>query len=125
MTKDASEIQGGTLYDLLGASYGDFQTWKQDFFAIGGMRGVGWAIAFYDPASEQISNHWVEQHHNGNLAGFAPIVVMDCWEHAFIRDYKPSERSKYVEAFYANLNWEACEARLGSARTEAGVLVGR
>jgi Fe-Mn family superoxide dismutase len=112
LTKNPSELNSGRLYDLLGASYGDFETWKKDFFAVGGMRGVGWAIAFYDPASQQISNHWIEQHHNGNLAGFVPVVVMDCWEHAFIKDYKPSERGKYIEAFYSNLNWRACEARL-------------
>jgi Fe-Mn family superoxide dismutase len=112
LTKSPSELNSGKLYDLLGASYGDFDSWKKDFFAVGGMRGVGWAIAFYDPASGQISNHWVEQHHNGNLAGFLPVVVMDCWEHAFIKDYKPSERGKYIEAFYANLNWAACESRL-------------
>ena len=112
LTKNPTQLQSGKLYDMLGASYGDFESWKKDFFAVGGMRGVGWAIAFYDPAAQQISNHWVEQHHNGNLAGFVPIVVMDCWEHAFIKDYKPSERGKYIESFYANLNWQACESRL-------------
>jgi superoxide dismutase, Fe-Mn family len=121
MTKNANEIGSGSLYDLLGSSYGDFDTWKKDFFAVGGMRGVGWAIAFYDPASHQITNHWVEQHQDGNLAGFVPIVVMDCWEHAFIKDYKPSERGKYIEAFYANLNWAACEERLAQVREIVGV----
>jgi superoxide dismutase, Fe-Mn family len=115
LSKNSNELKSGQLYEALGSSYGDFETWKKDFFAVGGMRGVGWAIAFYDPAARQISNHWVEQHHNGNLAGFIPIVVMDCWEHAFIKDYKPSERGKYIEAFYANLNWPACEARLQQA----------
>ncbi|MGZ3540804.1 MAG: superoxide dismutase [Vulcanimicrobiaceae bacterium] len=113
LTKNATgELKSGALYNALGESYGDFETWKKDFFAVGGMRGVGWAIAFYDPASKQISNHWIELHQDGNIATFVPIVVMDCWEHAFIKDYKPSERGKYIEAFYSNLNWAACEARL-------------
>ena len=112
MTKAPKDLTGGKLYNLLGQSYGDFETWKKDFFAVGGMRGVGWAIAFYDPQAKQISNHWIELHQDGNLASFVPIVVMDCWEHAFIKDYKPSERGKYIEAFYSNLNWGACESRL-------------
>jgi Fe-Mn family superoxide dismutase len=112
MTKAPHDLTGGKLYNLLGESYGNFETWKKDFFAVGGMRGVGWAIAFYDPQAKQISNHWVELHQDGNLASFVPIVVMDCWEHAFIKDYKPSERAKYIEAFYSNLNWAACESRL-------------
>ena len=116
LTSKAGDLNGGELHNVLGASYGDFESWKKDFFAVGGMRGVGWAIAFYDPMSGQISNHWVEDHQNGNLAGYVPIVVMDCWEHAFIKDYKPSERGKYIEAFYANLNWSVCEDRLAGAR---------
>ncbi len=122
LTKSPKELKSGQLYELLGASYGQFEAWKKDFFAVGEMRGVGWAIAFYDPLAAQISNHWIEEHQDGNLAGFIPIVVMDCWEHAFIKDYKPSERSKYIEAFYANLNWNACEARFMHARTETGEL---
>lgn len=112
MTKNPSELKSGKLYNLLGESFGDFETWKKDFFAVGGMRGVGWAIAYYDTVSGQVTNHWVELHQDGNVPTFVPVVVMDCWEHAFIKDYKPSERGKYIEAFYANLNWAACEGRL-------------
>ena len=51
-------------------------------------------------------------HEDGNVAGFKPIVVMDAWEHAFLLDYKPAERSKYIEAFFANVNWTQAEGRL-------------
>ena len=112
MTKNATELKSGRLYNVLGESFGDFETWKKDFFAVGGMRGVGWAIAYYDTVTGQVTNHWVELHQDGNVPTFVPVVVMDCWEHAFIKDYKPSERGKYIESFYANLNWAACEARL-------------
>jgi Fe-Mn family superoxide dismutase len=37
---------------------------------------------------------------------------MDVWEHAFLLDFKPSERPKYIEAFFSNVNWEACDERL-------------
>ncbi len=37
---------------------------------------------------------------------------MDVWEHAFLLDYAPSERAKYIEAFFANVAWEAVEDRL-------------
>ena len=37
---------------------------------------------------------------------------MDVWEHAFLLDYKPAERPKYIEAFMSNLNVATCEARL-------------
>ena len=42
---------------------------------------------------------------------------MDVWEHAFLLDYKPSERGKYIEAFFSNLNWMAIAARLNTVPT--------
>lgn len=103
----------GTVRNALAAAYGDFDTWKKDFVAVGGMRGIGWAIAYQDPTNGRITNHWVELHQDGNLASFVPVVVMDVWEHAFLLDYKPSERGKYIEAFFSNLNWAAIAGRIG------------
>jgi Fe-Mn family superoxide dismutase len=102
----------GKLHDALAGSFGDFETWKKDFAAVGGMRGVGWAIAYQDPKSGRISNHWITLHEEGNIAGYKPILVMDVWEHAFLRDYKPSERGKYIESFFANVDWSVAESRL-------------
>jgi Fe-Mn family superoxide dismutase len=96
----------------IGESFGDIETWKRDFTTIGGMRGVGWAVTYLDPATQRLSNHWITLHQDGNIAGFKPIVVMDVWEHAFLLDYKPAERPKYIEAFMRNLNVAACEKRL-------------
>lgn len=102
----------GKLHEALGASFGNFETWKKEFAAVAGLRGVGWAIAYQDPWTGRISNHWVTLHEDGNVAGFKPILVLDVWEHAFLLDYKPAERAKYIEAFFANVDWKAAEARL-------------
>lgn len=107
-----SREAGNELKTALATTYGDFETWKKDFAAVGSMRGVGWAIAYQDLTNGRITNHWIELHQNGNIVGFKPIVVMDVWEHAFLLDYKPSERSKYIEAFFTNLDWEAIAGRL-------------
>jgi Fe-Mn family superoxide dismutase len=34
------------------------------------------------------------------------------WEHAFILDYAPSDRQKYIEAFFSNVDWDAVQGRL-------------
>jgi superoxide dismutase, Fe-Mn family len=96
-------------------SFGSFDTWKLDFAGVGKMRGVGWAICYQDPKTGRISNHWITLHEIGNVSGFVPILVMDVWEHAFILDYAPSDRPKYIDAFFANVNWETVQGRL---RTE-------
>ena len=93
-------------------SYGTYEIWKADFVGIGKMRGVGWAICYQNPGNGKLSNHWITLHETGNVAGFDPILVMDVWEHAFILDYKPADRPKYIEAFFSNIDWAAAEQRL-------------
>ncbi|HKY63545.1 MAG TPA: Fe-Mn family superoxide dismutase [bacterium] len=102
-------------------SFKDYETWKADFIGVGKMRGVGWAICYQDPANGQLSNHWISLHEIGNVAAFKPILVMDVWEHAFLLDYKPADRPKYIEAFFANIDWETVQRRLlrASARAAA------
>ena len=93
-------------------SFGSYEVWKADFVGIGKMRGVGWAICYQNPANGRLSNHWITLHETGNVAGFMPILVMDVWEHAFLLDYKPAERPKYIEAFFSNIAWGEVEKRL-------------
>lgn len=92
--------------------FGSYEKWKTDFVSVGKMRGIGWAICFQDPRTGRINNHWVGDHEIGNIAGYTPVVVMDVWEHAFLLDYKPADRPKYIESFMANMNWDAVESRL-------------
>jgi Fe-Mn family superoxide dismutase len=100
------------------ASFGSYATWKAEFVSVGQMRGVGWAICYEDPENGRLSNHWITLHEVGNVAGFRPILVMDVWEHAYLLDYKPAEKSKYIEAFFANIDWEAVETRFEGGRVQ-------
>jgi superoxide dismutase, Fe-Mn family len=96
-------------------SFGSYEIWKADFVGIGKMRGVGWSICYQDPRAGRLSNHWVTLHEVGNVAGFAPILVMDVWEHAYLLDYKPADRPKYIAAFFANIAWASVESRLAKS----------
>ncbi|HTX03583.1 MAG TPA: Fe-Mn family superoxide dismutase [Candidatus Acidoferrales bacterium] len=117
-TKPAELAKGGGLDGSLQRTWGSFEAWRSEFTAIGQMRGVGWAMLAQDPWSGDLSNHWIELHQSGNVAGFSPILVMDVWEHAWIYDYKPADRSGYVESFMANVDWALCEVRLQPAHIE-------
>ncbi len=90
-------------------SFGSYDIWKADFIGVGKMRGVGWAICYQNPANGLLSNHWVSLHEVGNVSGFVPVLV---WEHAFLLDYKPAERRKYIEAFFSNIDWETVDGRV-------------
>jgi Fe-Mn family superoxide dismutase len=77
-----------------------------------GMRGIGWVVTYQDPWTGRLGNHWITLHEHGNVAGFVPILTMDVWEHAYLLDYKPSEKKQYIDAFFSNIDWNIVEERL-------------
>lgn len=112
MKPGATTTPGGKLKKAMEESFGSYENWLSDFKAVGTSPGVGWAVTFQDPRTGWLSNHWITLHENGIPTGFSPILVMDGWEHAFMRDYKAFERGKYVDAFFKNVDWAAVEKRL-------------
>jgi Fe-Mn family superoxide dismutase len=114
MKKDGAGDPAGNsgFFKAAEQSFGSYDIWKTDFVGIGKMRGVGWAICYQDPSNGRLSNHWITLHQIGNVAGFVPVLVMDVWEHAYLLDYKPADRPKYIEAFFSNIDWNAVDNRL-------------
>jgi len=86
-----------------------FDAWLGAFKTLAMTRGVGWAVLAWDHDAEQFLHIWVDEQHLGQLNGVCWILAIDMWEHAFVYDYPTSEKKKYVEAFFENLNWEVVE----------------
>jgi Fe-Mn family superoxide dismutase len=103
---------GADIVPALAQSFGSWEQWRTDFHAIGTLRGVGWVLLCQDPVTNRLSNHWVTLHQDGVPAGFKPLLVMDVWEHAFMRDYQATERVKYIDAFLRNVDWTVVDRRL-------------
>lgn len=99
-------------------AFGSFENWMADFSACAATRGVGWAVCAYDATTGSITNHFIELHSEGHLPGFEILAIMDVWEHAFLLDYLPTERAKYIEAFRQNINWSVVEARTQAALSD-------
>jgi len=79
-------------------------------------RGVGWAMLYWDKVSKQLVPTWVDEQHLGQLNGLSYILGIDMWEHAYVYDYPTSEKKKYIEAFFENLNWEVIEENFKNAQ---------
>ena len=109
---DPAPAAGSALAEALAGAFGSVAKWRAEFEAIGAMRGVGWVILFRDPTTARLANHWITLHQDGVPAGFKPLLVMDVWEHAFMRDYRATERQLYVDAFLRNVDWSTVETRL-------------
>jgi Fe-Mn family superoxide dismutase len=109
---DPKPAPSSKIAQALTDSFDSVQDWRTDFHAIGSMRGIGWVLLCQDPVTLRLSNHWVSLHQNGVPASFKPLLVLDVWEHAFMRDYKATEKSRYLEAFFRNVDWRVVERRL-------------
>ncbi|KND48584.1 MAG: superoxide dismutase, Fe-Mn family [Parcubacteria bacterium C7867-005] len=79
-------------------------------------RGVGWAMVYYDKATNRLIQSWVDEQHLGQLSGLTPILALDMWEHSYYLDYTPADKKQYVETFFKNLNWETVEDNLAKAK---------
>ena len=99
------------LVSKLVEDFGSYEEWQEDFRATGMMRGIGWVILYQDNISGKLLNQWINEHESGHLAGCAPVLVMDVFEHAFITDYG-LKRAAYIDAFLGNINREVVESRL-------------
>ena len=89
--------------------WSSFDLWLNRFKSIALTRGIGWAILYYDNHEGRLLHAWADEQHIGHLTGIEPVLMLDMWEHAFVYDYPTSEKKKYIEAFFDNLNWEVIE----------------
>jgi Fe-Mn family superoxide dismutase len=110
---EKSEGSADKLKMALEAQYGSFDAWKSEVSAMAVMRGIGWVLTVVDETNGNLLNVWVSDHELGQLGGQKIVFALVVWEHAYTVDYKPTERAKYVEAFWKNLNWQKVEERFG------------
>ena len=78
------------------------------------MRGIGWVILYYDKQADRLFNVWINEHDAGHFAGATPLLVMDVFEHAYIRDYG-IKRADYIDVFMKNIDWNTVEERFRNA----------
>jgi Fe-Mn family superoxide dismutase len=115
MTKGGGALdKGSKLQAKIAEGFGSFENWEKMFKAVGTMRGIGWTILYFDQKGNQLLNTWVNEHDTGHLAGAAPILIMDVFEHAFLTDYG-LKRADYIEAFFKAIDWTAVQTRFDSA----------
>jgi Fe-Mn family superoxide dismutase len=103
--------KAGNLAGKMEKDFGGVESWEKDFKACGTMRGIGWAVLYFDAQGDRLFNSWINEHDVAHLAGCSPILIMDVFEHAYITDYQ-LKRADYIEAFFANINWQAAASRL-------------
>lgn len=107
--------QNSSFYKKIVQDFGSYIEWEKAFKATGMIRGIGWAILYYDPRANRLYNVWIQEHNINELVKGEPILVMDVWEHAYITEYGLN-RLEYIDAFFKNVNWDIVSNRFDIAR---------
>jgi Fe-Mn family superoxide dismutase len=102
----------GKLAEAINKDFGSFAQFKEQFTKVAiGTFGSGWAwlVKNADGKLEIVSTGNAGNPLTDNKK---PLLTCDVWEHAYYIDYR-NLRAKYVDAFWALVNWEFAAKNLG------------
>lgn len=101
----------GKLAEAITKDFGSFAEFKEQFTkAAVGQFGSGWAWLVKN-SEEKLEIMATGNAGNPMTENKIPLLTCDVWEHAYYIDYR-NLRPKYVEAFWALVNWDFAEANL-------------
>lgn len=111
----SSQISVDSLTHMkLSRDFGTFDRWQEDFIACGLSSRNGWVVTLYSTQLRRYINTVIDLHSQNVMIGMQPIIVLDCWEHSYYRDYL-KDRKTYIYAMMKELNWNIIEQRVKTA----------
>ena len=114
MGPDAGGEPTGPLADDIKATFTDFANFKAQIKDAGIKRfGSGWAwLVLADGKLKILSS---ANQDSPYMAGQAPIMGVDVWEHAYYLRYQ-NKRPDYLDAWWSVVNWKAVAERYAKAK---------
>src|SRR6185369_7770508 len=117
--------RSGAIESAIAAAYGTTAHWEEQIrvTAMGLGGGSGWAILGYELDTGALRT-FAGGNHTQVLATSVPLLVLDMYEHSYQMDYGAAA-AKYIDAFFANVNWDEVNRRLEGAQRASEALRGR
>jgi len=116
--------RSGNLDKRLAAQFGTAARWEELFRAtamsLGG--GSGWVILDLNYATGDLRIYGTGGHSQAVAFG-QPLLVLDMFEHAYAIDFGAAH-AKYIDAYFANIQWSEVDQRLGRGDKALGALRG-
>jgi Fe-Mn family superoxide dismutase len=114
--KGGGDVPKGELAKAITGEFGTFDRFKAEFVqAAVSAEGSGWAALTFCNKTKRPLIMQIEKHNTNIFPGFAILMVLDVWEHAYYLDYR-NDRAKFVDAFWTIVNWDAVAQRFEAAR---------
>jgi len=102
---------GAQLAAAIERDFGSHEKWAAEFSAAGKALGggSGWVLLTWSPRDRRLVNQWAADH-TMTLAGGAPLLALDMYEHAYHMDFG-AKAGAYVDAFMKAFTWRGANAR--------------
>ena len=115
MAKGAGGKPSGPLADEINKTFGDYEKFQAAVKQAAVSRfGSGWAWLVLADGKLQVLS--TANQDSPYIAGQAPIMGIDVWEHAYYLKYQ-NKRPDYVDAWWNVVNWAAIGERYSKAKT--------
>lgn len=85
-----------------------------DHMSVLALGSTGWVVLALDLWRGNEFLFTMKEHGQGYVAGAWPLLVLDCYEHAYMREYGLN-KSDYIGAFFGNVNWNVIGQRVNEA----------
>lgn len=96
----------GEAGDILGELTDDYL----EDLTLAAMGSTGWAILAVDIAHAVPGVFTMKDHSQGYVAESWPILVVDAYEHAYMREYG-LDKEAYLQSFFVNVDWNVVAER--------------
>jgi len=96
----------GRIGELLDEQFGSYDAWYENVRG-SCMAARGWVWVGYDLNDGSLFNYIGDTQNLWAVYNMVPVLAIDVYEHAYARDHgaTPDGRKKYLDAFFANLDW--------------------
>ena len=91
--------------------FGSVESWEKDLRCCASAT-PGWVI-LGEHAEGRLEHFVVYEHQNNYPAEVRALLTLDCWEHAFAKQYG-TNKGAYLDAFLGNVDWEVVASRRAS-----------
>ncbi len=108
--KPAKAAPAGKLAEAIGAQFGSFEAFKEEFQKKGTtLFGSGWVWLSADADGKLVIT---QETNAGNplQRGLKPLLTFDVWEHAYYLDYQ-NRRPDHLAALWQIVDWDVVEQR--------------
>lgn len=116
--------RAGAIEEALARAYGTSARWEAHLRAtamgLGG--GSGWVVLALELDTGALRTY-ASAGHAQALAGAAPLLVLDMYEHSYQMDFGAAV-ARYIDAFLSNVRWDEVNRRHGRASRAAAALRG-